>query len=319
MTHQPLNFQRIKHLLPALLTLVLMLAAFWVIYQELQHYSAQEVWRSLTTIPRGQIGWAIVLTLLNVLVFTGYDTLASFYIRHPLPYWKTALSGATSIPVSNTIGFALLSGSAIRYRFYAPWGLTALQIAQIIAFCNLSFWLGLFVVGGVLFSAQPIAIPAVLHLPFATTQPIGVLFLSIIAAYVGINLLNRRSLRIRSLVIPHVPMPLCAGQLLVSSLDWTLAATVFYALLPSSANVSYSAFFAIYLLAQFAGVVSNVPGGLGVFETVILLLLSGQVATPLLFGVLIVYRCVYYLLPLSLAIVLLTGYELRQRSSPQKS
>ena len=74
-------------------------------------------------------------------------------------------------------------------------------------------------------------------------------------------------------------------------------------------------FFGAYLLAQFAGVVSTVPGGLGIFETVILLRLHPSVSSSLLLGTLVVYRVIYYLLPLVGAIGLLGLYELRQRSA----
>lgn len=310
---------RLKTILPALIGVSLLLASLWVIHQELQSYSALEIWRNLTAIPQPQVQRAIALTLFSLLVFTGYDTLAARYIRHPLPYFKTALAAATSIPISNSVGFALLSGSAIRYRFYAAWGLSPLQITQVIAFCNLSFWLGLFVVGGILFVGQPIALPSILHLPFATTQPIGVGFLLIITVYVLLNALWRspsRSLqdtRKESFQIPRLPIQLCLAQILVSSLDWTLAATVFYTLLPIPSPISFSAFFGIYLLAQFAGVISSVPGGLGVFETVMLLLLSQNVSSPVLFGLLLAYRAIYYLLPLGIAVALLGSYELYQR------
>jgi glycosyltransferase 2 family protein len=313
---------RLKTLMPALIGVSLLLASLWVIHQELQNYSAIEIWRNLTAIPQPQVQRAIALTLLSLLVFTGYDTLAAHYIHHPLPYLKTALAAATSIPISNSVGFALLSGSAIRYRFYAAWGLSALQITQVIAFCNLSFWLGLFVVGGILFMWQPIALPSILHLPFATTQPVGIGFLLVIAGYLLFNLLRGRSsfrdtrkgsLQVKTSVIPRLPIQLCLAQIIVSSLDWTLAATVFYTLLPTSSLISFSAFFGIYLLAQFAGVISSVPGGLGVFETVMLLLLSQNVSAPVLFGLLLAYRAIYYLLPLAIAVTLLGSYELYHR------
>ena len=310
---------RLKTLLPALIGVFLLLASLWVIHQELQNYSAVEIWRNLTAIPQPQVQRAIALTLLSLVVFTGYDTLAVLYIQHPLPYLKTALVAATSIPISNSVGFALLSGSAIRYRFYADWGLSALQITQAIAFCNLSFWLGLFVVGGILFVWQPIALPSILHLPFATTQPVGIVFLTVIAGYLLFNLLWRsggrslQDIRKQSFQVPRLPIQLCLAQILVSSLDWTLAATVFYTLLPIPSPISFSAFFGIYLLAQFAGVISSMPGGLGVFETVMLLLLSQNVSSPVLFGLLLAYRAIYYLLPLGMAVTLLGSYEIYQR------
>ncbi|MGB3694918.1 MAG: hypothetical protein WBG70_09185 [Spirulinaceae cyanobacterium] len=55
---------------------------------------------------------------------TEYDTLAATYIRHRLSYQKTALAAFITIAISNTVGLALLSGSAIRYRLYTAWGLS---------------------------------------------------------------------------------------------------------------------------------------------------------------------------------------------------
>lgn len=305
--------KRLLRLLPSLISVVLLIASIWVIRQELQQYESHDIWRQLAAIPRWSVGWAIALTLLNLLVFTGYDTLAALYVRYPLPYYQTGLVAATSIPISNSVGLALLSGSAIRYRFYATWGVPPLKIAQIIAFCNLSFWLGLFSAGGLLFLWQPIKLPSRLHLPFQSTQPMGVIFLSVIGFYVLWNVFSQKTLHLGRIAIPHLPIDLCIGQIAVSSLDWTLAAAVLYALLPTNPSVPYAAYFGIYLLAQFAGVVSNVPGGLGVFETVMFLLLRSTIPSSALFGSLVAYRAIYYLLPLGIAVLLVAGYEIRFR------
>jgi uncharacterized membrane protein YbhN (UPF0104 family) len=305
----------LKHLsrwLPPLLGIILLGSSIWAISRELQHYHPTEILRSLTAIPKFKLLTAIALTLLNCLIFTGYDTLALRYIRHPLSYYNTALAAITSIPIANSVGFALLSGSAIRYRFYAPLGLTPTHIAQVIFFCNLSFWLGLFAVGGVVFLFVPVDVPTLLHLPFKSAHSIGIIFLSFISAYLFWNLSDRQPLQLKHWVIPHVSIQICLTQIVISSLDWALAAAVLYVLLPSSA-LSYSDFLSVYLLGQLAGLISNVPGGLGVFETVILLLLSSSISSVALFGSLLTYRAIYYLLPLSIAVVMLGRYELQQR------
>lgn len=98
-----------------------------------------------------------------------------------------------------------------------------------------------------------------------------------------------------------------------------LAAAAFYVLLPASASVSRSSFFGAYLLAQIAGVVSNVPGGLGVFETVMLLLLSSFISSATILGALLVYRGIYYFLPLIVAALLLGTYELRRGLARSKN
>jgi len=302
-------FKHLLRLLPALISILILISSLWVIHQELQQYTKYDIWRQLAAIPRVQLGLAIVLTLLNCWVFTGYDTLAAQYVQHPLPYRQTALAAVTSIPIGNSVGLSLLSGSAIRYRFYAAWGVPSIKIAQMLAFCNLSFWLGLLTIGGLLFLGQPVEIPAKLHLPFASSQPIGVIFLTIITAYLLWNRLSSKRLRFGQMAIVHLPMSLCFGQIVVSSLDWILAAAILYALLPDNTAIAYTAYFGIYLLAQFAGVVSNIPGGLGIFETVMLLLLVPAVPSSALFGALIAYRVIYYLFPLTGAVLLLLLYE----------
>jgi hypothetical protein len=61
------------------------------------------------------------------------------------------------------------------------------------------------------------------------------------------------------------------------------------------------------------GVASNVPGGLGVFEGVILLLLSAKVPAAAVLASLLAYRAIYYFLPLGFATGLLGLYEMRSR------
>jgi phosphatidylglycerol lysyltransferase len=59
--------------------------------------------------------------------------------------------------------------------------------------------------------------------------------------------------------------------------------------------------------------VSHVPGGVGVFETVLLLLLSHRVGRGPMIGAMLVYRAIYYLLPLALATVAIGVHETMQR------
>lgn len=288
--------------------------SLWAISQELRAYNYQDLIHSLKETAARDLLLALLITILHYLAITGYDTLAVRYVRHPLPYRRTALTGIISIAISNSIGLALLTGSAVRYRLYPTWGLSAIEIAHVIAFCNLSFWLGLFTVAGVVFVAQPLAVPSLLHLPFTSVHPIGTMFLAVVVGYLVWNIFSKRSLKIGKWVFPHLSTKLACGQIVVASLDWALAAGVLYTLLPSSAPVSCLSFFSVFLLGQVAGVISNVPGGLGVFETIILLLLSPSIPSAQLFGALLIYRVVYYLLPLIVAVLLLGTYELRQRA-----
>jgi uncharacterized membrane protein YbhN (UPF0104 family) len=110
----------------ALLSLFLLALSLWAINHELRHYQPEEIWQSLTAISSSNLLWAVGLTGLNYIALTGYDTLAINYIRHSLPYRKTAIVALISYAISNSVGLALLSGTAIRYRFYRKWGLSVM-------------------------------------------------------------------------------------------------------------------------------------------------------------------------------------------------
>lgn len=295
----------------SLFGLLLLVLSLWAIANELRQYNYRDILNSLAAIPKSRLSWAIWLTALGYLVMIGYDILGFNYINRSLSWNKIAFTNFISSAFSNTIGFALLTGSAIRYRFYASWGVSAVAIAQVIAFANFTFWLGMFAVAGLLFLINPLKIPTQLHLPFATVRPIGVIFLLLVAAYLLGSIFIKQPLIIRGHEFRFPSFKISLAQIAISSFDWILAAAVLYALLPSNISLSYLDFLGIYLLAMFAGIVSNVPGGLGVFETIILLILSSKVSAAAVLGSMLAYRGVYYFLPLLVAVGLLGIYEIR--------
>ncbi|MBE9125688.1 MULTISPECIES: lysylphosphatidylglycerol synthase domain-containing protein [unclassified Coleofasciculus] len=296
-----------------LLGLLLFSLSLWVIHKELRNYHYSDVLNSLAGIPKGNLVLALAFTILSYLVLTSYDLLAFRYLRRPITKGFIVFTAFISYAVSNSVGFAILTASTIRYRLYSAWGISAGAITQIIAFGNLSFWLGLFAVSGVVFLIEPLVIPDLLHLPIVSLQPIGLIFLLVDGTYLLGCLLSRRQFRISRWVFSLPSPKLAISQIGVSALDWALASAVLYVLLSHTILLSYPSFFSIYVLAVTAGVVSHVPGGLGVFETVILLLLGSKVPAATVLGALLVYRIIYFLLPLIVAVGLLGLYELHQR------
>jgi uncharacterized membrane protein YbhN (UPF0104 family) len=303
--------RRLPRYLPPLMGLILLTIAVVLIHYQLRDYAVQDIVVSLRSLPLVQVGQAIAFAGLGYLAMTGYDALGLRYLRQPLAYPKIALTAFISYALSNTLGLPLLTGSAIRYRFYSSWGMSTWAIAQVIVFSNFSFWLGLLAVGGWAFLLAPFAIPTSLQLPFRSTAGLGVIFVAAIAAYLIICVTCRQGLTLRKHRLRLPPPGIALAQIIVSSLDWSLAAAALFCLLPVTAGLTYLSFLKLYLLAMAAGVLSNVPGGLGVFETVIILLLSSQLSAAAVLASLLAYRGVYYFLPLAVATVLFGGYEIR--------
>jgi phosphatidylglycerol lysyltransferase len=296
-----------------MLSVALFLIAAWALRHELQSYRFRDIIAGLRSLSRGSVALAVLCTALNYLVLTGYDALALRYVQRTLSYGKVALASFIGYAFSNNVGVSLLAGSAVRFRLYSLWGLSTLEIAKVVAFYSVTFWVGLLGVGGAAFVLKPMPLPAGFHLPCATTLPLGLLLLALLGGYLAASGTLRRPLTIRQAEIQLPSLGTACTQTLLSVLDWVLAAAVLYVLLPAGAGLTFPGFLGVFLLGQFAGVASHVPGGLGVFEGILLALLPGQVPAGSLFAALIAYRVIYYVLPLVCAALLLGGHEALQR------
>ena len=304
-----MNRQLVKIAAP-LLGLLLFLAALWVLHHALSGYHYRDLAAGARAVPVPRLLSALLLTCLSYLVLTGYDALAFRYIHRTLEYGKIAFASFIGYAFSNNIGLSMLAGSSVRYPLYTSWGLSILEVTKLVAFYTLSLWLGLLFVGGLAFVTEPVALPALMKLPFVSARPLGVIFLAAACGYIGWSAVRKRPVMILNREIELPSTLLSLTQIALSSLDWLLAGCVLYVLLPEVPGLSFPAFMGIYLLAQVGGLVSQVPGGLGVFETIFILLLPPGLTAPEAVGALLLYRGIYYLLPLLIAAIMLGTFEL---------
>ncbi|HEV7427992.1 MAG TPA: bifunctional lysylphosphatidylglycerol flippase/synthetase MprF [Thermoanaerobaculia bacterium] len=307
------RLKRIAPFLKPLLILALFAVALRVLHDTLAQYRYRDVIRYLEALPIDQVLLAAALTLLGYLVMTGYDTLAFRYIRHPLPYFKIALASFIGYAFNNNAGFSGLVGGSLRYRLYNAWRLTAVEIAKVIAFCTVSFWLGFVLLGGIFFLTTPPDIPPSIHIPFASIRLLGIVLLLPAIAYMLWIAIRREPVRIKQWEFELPSAGLFVAQVATSCLDWIIAASVLYILLPDSLPLTFGRFVGIFLLAQIAGVASNVPGGIGIFEAIILVFLAPFFSASAILGALVAFRVIYYLLPLLVAILLLATHEIVEK------
>ena len=300
------------HIVGPAIGLVFFAFAIIVLDHELKHYHYHEIVTHLKEIPTSHLLLALALTVLGYAVLTGYDFLSVHYIRRPLAYHRIALASFLGYSMSHNIGFAMFSGAPIRYRLYSAWGLSAVDVTKIIAMNGLTFWVGFLTLGTLAFLLEPLVIPPSLHFPLATARPLGWVFLAIITVYLLLTITKKKPLTVRDWEFTLPSLRIAVSQMAVSSLDWALACGVLYTLLPHHPTevLSYPAVVGVFLLAQIAGLASQVPGGLGVFETVVIVLLSPVFPSSAILGALLAYRGIYYLLPLSVASVLLATNEI---------
>ena len=298
------------HRLTPLLGVSLFLFALWLLHRELRNYKYADLVRVTREIPHARLWAGVAMTAISYAVLTFYDALGVRYVRRRLSYGRIAMASLVGYGVSMTLGFPLLTGAPLRYRMYTRWGLTPGEIARIIAFYSTTFWLGVLAVGGAALLFDPPHLPPELNLDARWLPPMGALLLVLMVAYFLLAAFNAR-IEIRGFRVEMPSLGMAIAQVLSSSLDWVIAAAVLYVLLPEHAP-SFGAFFTIYVVGQTIGHASHVPGGLGVFESIVLFFLSPRVPAPEVLAALLAWRAIYYLLPLAGAVVTLAAHELRR-------
>jgi uncharacterized membrane protein YbhN (UPF0104 family) len=142
-------------------------------------------------------------------------------------------------------------------------------------------------------------------------QLAGVMLLATVGGYAVIGCFRRRPLTFRGLSL-GIPMPwLTTAQIVLACADIALAAAVGYVLIAPSVEISFAQYLGIYVISTAAGIASHVPGGLGVFEAGLLLMLP-EAPIDVVLAAALAYRLVYLLGPLAFAATFLGGYELAE-------
>jgi phosphatidylglycerol lysyltransferase len=279
-----------------------------VLHQELKQLHLHSVFERLHAIPRSNILAALGFTAASYLLLSSYDALALRYRRRFIAYARVLFTSFIAYAFGHTLGFAAFTGAAIRFRLYSTAGVTAVDVATISAFCSLSIGIGLTTLTGISLLVTPEQASSLMHLQPAWSQLVGLLLLSAIAVYGVWGSVSQSVVEIRGWALRPPGPFITIVQIVLSVIDLSLSSAVLWWLLPAEAHISFIAFVGAYALAVIAGIISHVPGGIGVFETVILLTLP-DVPKDALFGSLLAYRVVYYLVPLFFATLLFLTKE----------
>ena len=299
--------------IPAVLGLLLLVGAVYVVWKEFRDLKIADVKAALAAIPPRALLLSFIWTVLSYGVLTFYDRLGTIYAGRPVSYARVSFASFCAYALSHNLGFAAVSGAAVRYRLYAHWGLTPFQIAKVVAFCSLTFGLGGMVLGGIILFLEPDAVPF-----FGDRVPrwgmylVGVALWGVVAAYVSLaKFIGTIRLFGNEVTLPDYRMAVV--QVALATVDVAVTAAIVYQLLPDAPGLTYLRFLGVYVASYTAGLAANVPGGLGVFDTAMLLGLEPYLQPPQILGAIVVFRLYYYIIPLFLAGSLFAGNEILLR------
>lgn len=298
-----------KRLLPGLVSAAIIAVAAVVLYRALSAIDPADVAASFRALPAAALVMAGGFAALAIASLACYEVVMLRELRPGLAWQRPAVVGLIAYPVGHAIGFGALSGGAIRYRLYQPLGLGPLEVGKVIVLSALPYAAGLGVLCAVaLLFAAPAAAPR-LNLSVAGAMAIGAALIAAHVAYVVAVLRVRGTLRLRWFEAEFPGPRLTAFQYAIGLAEVLSAAAVLYVLLPEGAIAGFLPFVAVYVVAILAGLLSSVPAGLGVFESMLLLMLRDVPAESLL-GAVLAYRLVYELVPFLVGLVLFLGWEL---------
>ncbi|NBF12175.1 bifunctional lysylphosphatidylglycerol flippase/synthetase MprF [Pseudomonas sp. Fl4BN1] len=306
-----------------LLLFAIALIACRHLLSELDFYALHD---SILEVPKPALLGALGATIVGFIILLGYEWSASRYAGVNLPGRTLALGGFTAFAIGNAIGLSLLSGGSVRYRLYARHGLGASDVAHMSLFASLSLGCALPPLAALATLSNLPAASTALRLPESLLAGIAIAVL-LLGAVLAIGIYRRRLpeqplrdnllVRVgrRTLRLPGRRLTFL--QLIITALDVAAAATVLYLLLPEAPP--FGAFMLIYLLALAAGVLSHVPGGVGVFEAILLAAFADKLGAAPLAAALLLYRLIYVVLPMLVACVLLLINEAQRLFQTRQS
>jgi len=266
------------------------IAAVWLLQRQLQASSLPAIEAAFRSTPRWTLLAAAAATVLSYLCLATSEAWALACMGRALATWRILLVTLVSYALSNGLGFSLATGGAARLRFYRAWGLRGSEIAAVTVLAGTAVTLSGAVAAG-------LALLTVRGLP---TSAYGLAALLILPIWLWLGRLPRAKRFLPKAELKNPPLKLRLVALTGGVLDWALSGLALFVLVPGAAPDQFAAFLAVFILGSVVSAASGVPGGVGVFEAVVLALSSRFAMPHQTVAALILYRLIYTLGPLSL-------------------
>ena len=285
------------------------LAAF-MIYHQLARYTLAEIREAIFSVPRKNIIYACLASFCGYIALSSYDFLALKYIGKKLANWRWIFAGFIGFSVSNNAGHAIVSGGAIRFRLYSRWRVSATDIVKMVTFSGFTYLVACFFLIIIGFGCAPHHLGSdssgfFINWLLVFGSAFGLLF------YLWGSACYKKPIIIKDIEFTPPGIKLALAQTIVGSIDILMASLVLYSILIHFMDIPFIVFIGTFIIAQVLGVYSQVPGGLGVFEVMFSNLLPDDDANQAtIFAILVLYRIIYYLLPLIISGIALFIYEM---------
>lgn len=299
---------KIKRLLIASLSMVIVAFALAILYRHTQGISFSMMTEAVWNTPKYKIALSLFAMFISFCALAMHEIIAAnAALNKRLPLRIPILAGTIGNALGNTLGFHAIIITAWRYRIYSCVGLSAMDITRITGIAVIGMAMGF--VGAaalaLLSNNEPI-VPAVGNQLF---QGLGLIIALLIGSALGISGI-RKQLGVGRFTFTLPDRPILTRQLIVGLIEMLAAVYASYVLLPTNIGPGFACFAVFYIAATLFGIVSHTPGGIGVFEAGMMTALGAEGSADVL-AALLLYRVIYNLLPFFIACIAITVVELR--------
>lgn len=280
---------------------------------------ATVIGHKLAIIPPQSYLLAGVSTLVAYAALAWYDRISLIHLKRDkgISWLYVSVCSFVTYALSHNIGVTVFSGGMVRYRAYTAKGLSAGEVAILVALCSYTFAFGTVLLLALVLIGEPQILAPLgkisswFNVGEGVARGIGFALLGFCGLYTLGSWLRFPPLRFRSFELVYPRLNVVARQYIAAPLELIGAAGIIYFALPAEGNPGFFIVLGAFLLSFSAGLLSQVPGGVGVMEAVFLAIMPGMPATSV-FAALLVWRLFYLIIPLALSIPVILLFERAQ-------
>lgn len=274
--------------------------AGYLLYHVFREYSLGEIVESVRAIPAPNLVAALGFATASYVCLTGFDWAGVRYVRNDLAYPKIALASFVALSIGQSVGLAGLSSGALRYRYYAHWGMDTEDVAKIVLLSGVTVGIGMAVLTGVVLLLNPADAAKVLPLGESTVLAIGAASLCAVAGYLLLAAFVRTPLKIRAWTFQMPTLKIALAQTVIGAINFALVSACLREVMAAASDVSYLKAATAFVLANLAILITHAPGGLGVLEATVRHVMGDQASI----GSLVAFRVIYFFIPLAIGVPL---------------
>jgi uncharacterized membrane protein YbhN (UPF0104 family) len=276
-------------------------AALAFVASRLPRLSLSQVTDTIEQTPASTIALALGFVVGNYALLSLYDIIGLRYLRRSVPYPLVAFISFCSFAFGNVLGSNVVVGGALRYRLYARFGISPADRLRLVGFITTTAGAGVALVGGIAALTEPDVLARAADTTVGVVRATGLASLALLGVYTLFAWRGRPLPGPLGRLAELPSGPTAVAQTFVAAAEWSSIVAVLYVLLPPDGRPGFFGLLVMFVVAYFVGLLSYVPGGFGVMELTLSVLLAPWLDQAKVIGAMLLFRTLLHFGPFAIA------------------